>query len=76
MSKNSDKVKAIGVVQRELGNGFFRVVLNNPADHECICRCAGRLIKMKIQILEGDTVHVELSPYDLDKGRITLRERK
>ena len=76
MSKTSATVKAIGVVQRELGNGFFRVVLDNPAGHKCICRCAGRLIKMKIQILEGDTVHVELSPYDLDKGRITLRERK
>lgn len=76
MSKKADKINAVGVVERELGNGFFRVILDNPADHECICRCAGRLIKLKIQILAGDVVHVELSPYDLSKGRITLRERK
>ena len=76
MSKNSDKVKAMGFVQRELGNGFFRVVLDKPEDHECLCRCSGRLIKLKINILEGDTVHVELSPYDLSKGRIIIRERK
>ena len=76
MSRKEDKIKAIGVVQRELGNGFFRIILNKPEDHQCICRCSGRLIKLKIQILEGDTVHVELSPYDLDKGRITIRERK
>ena len=75
MAKKTDKVKAVGVVQRELGNGFFRVVLDKPAGHECLCRCSGRLIKMKINILAGDTVHVELSPYDLSKGRIILRER-
>ena len=75
MTKKTDKVKAIGIVQRELGNGFFRVVLDEPAEHECLCRCSGRLIKMKINILAGDTVHVELSPYDLGKGRIILRER-
>ena len=76
MSKNSDKVKAVGVVERELGNGFFRIILDDPADHQCLCRCSGRLIKLKINILAGDTVHVELSPYDLSKGRIILRERK
>ena len=76
MSKQSDKVKAVGVVQRELGNGFFRVILDNPAEHQCLCRCSGKLVKLKINILAGDTVHVELSPYDLEKGRIILRERK
>lgn len=75
MSNKEDKINAIGVIERELGNGNFRVVLNNPKGHECLCRCAGRLIKAKIQLLAGDTVHVELSPYDLSKGRITIRER-
>ena len=75
MSKKSDVITATGTVIRESGNGFFNVSLNEPKNHECLCRAAGRLIKLKIQILTGDNVTVELSPYDLGRGRIVLRER-
>ena len=74
-SKKTDVVTASGVVERECGNGFFNVVLKEPKDHKCLCRASGRLIKLKINILAGDTVTVELSPYDLTRGRIVLRER-
>ena len=72
----TDVIQATGVVDRECGNGFFKVILQEPKDHSCLCRIAGRLIKLKIGILAGDRVSVELSPYDLTRGRIVLRERK
>ena len=68
-------IEAKGEILREDGNGYFRVVLDEPKDHECLCRASGRLITRKIQLLVGDRVTVELSPYDLDRGRITLRDK-
>lgn len=68
-------IEAKGEILREDGNGYFRVLLDEPKDHECLCRASGRLITRKIQLLVGDRVTVELSPYDLDRGRITLREK-
>ena len=68
-------IEAHGEILREDGNGYFRVVLDEPKDHECLCRASGRLITRKIQLLVGDRGTVELSPYDLDRGRITLREK-
>ena len=68
-------IEAKGHILREDGNGFFRVQLEEPAEHECSCRASGKLITRKIQLLVGDRVTVELSPYDLDRGRITLREK-
>ena len=68
-------ISARGSILREDGNGYFRVELEDPAGHVCLCRASGKLITRKIQLLVGDTVTVELSPYDLDRGRITLRER-
>jgi translation initiation factor IF-1 len=68
-------ISARGSILREDGNGYFRVELEDPAGHICLCRASGKLITRKIQLLVGDTVTVELSPYDLDRGRITLREK-
>ena len=68
-------IEAKGEILREDGNGYFRVLLDEPKDHECLCRASGRLITRKIQLLVGDRVTVELSPYDLDRVRITLREK-
>ena len=68
-------IQAKGVIERESGNGFFRVELEDPAGHLCLCRASGKLITRKIQLLVGDRVTVELSPYDLDRGRIVLREK-
>ena len=75
MSEKSDVIQAEGVIIREEGSGFFRVELVQPEGHRCLCRASGRLVSRKIQLLEGDKVQVELSPYDLEKGRITLRNR-
>ena len=50
--------------------------LDEPTGHECLCRASGKLITRKIQLLVGDRVTVELSPYDLTRGRITLRENE
>ena len=68
-------IQAKGVINKESGNGFFRVELENPEGHPCLCRASGKLITRKIQLLVGDRVTVELSPYDLDRGRIVLREK-
>ena len=68
-------IEAKGEILREDGNGYFRVLLDEPKNHECLCRASGRLITRKIQLLVGDRVTVELSPYDLERGRITLREK-
>jgi len=73
MSKKADVIESQGEIIREDGNGYFRVMLGDPEGHECLCRASGRLITRKIQLLVGDRVTVELSPYDLKRGRITMR---
>ena len=75
MSKKANVIEAKGTIFKESGNGFFNVELEDPAGHQCLCRASGKLITRKIQLLVGDRVTVELSPYDLDRGRITLREK-
>ena len=75
MNKKANIIEAKGTILREDGNGYFRVELDEPAEHVCLCRASGKLITRKIQLLVGDKVTVELSPYDLDKGRITLRDK-
>lgn len=66
-----DVIKQDGVVEESLGNAKFRVRLQN--DHEIICHIAGKMRMHYIRILPGDKVTVEMSPYDLSKGRITYR---
>src|SRR5262249_18348888 len=60
-----------GVVTELLPNATFRVKLEN--DHEIIAHTAGRMRKNRIRVLAGDKVLVEMSAYDLTKGRITYR---
>ena len=62
-----------GVVSELLPNATFRVRLEN--DHEIIAHTAGRMRKNRIRVLAGDKVLVEMTPYDLTKGRITYRHR-
>jgi translation initiation factor IF-1 len=62
-----------GVVTEALANTRFRVKLDSG--HTIIAHVAGRMRKHFIRIVPGDKVRVELSPYDLTKGRITYRER-
>jgi translation initiation factor IF-1 len=60
-----------GVVTELLPNAMFRVKLEN--DHEVLAHTAGKMRKNRIRVLAGDKVSVEMTPYDLSKGRITFR---
>jgi translation initiation factor IF-1 len=60
-----------GVVTELLPNAMFRVKLEN--DHEILAHTAGKMRKHRIRVLAGDKVSVEMTPYDLTKGRITFR---
>ena len=70
MSKD-DVIQMQGEVLENLPNATFRVKLENG--HEIIAHISGRMRKNYIRILTGDTVKVEMTPYDLTKGRITYR---
>ena len=60
-----------GTVTELLPNAMFRVILDN--DHEILAHTAGKMRKHRIRVLAGDKVNVEMTPYDLSKGRITFR---
>ena len=60
-----------GTVKELLPNAMFRVLLDN--NHEIIAHTAGKMRKFRIRVLAGDKVTVEMTPYDLTKGRITFR---
>ena len=60
-----------GMVTELLPNAMFRVKLEN--DHEIVAHTAGKMRKNRIRVLMGDKVLVEMTPYDLSKGRITYR---
>jgi translation initiation factor IF-1 len=62
-----------GEVVEALPNAMFRVRLDNG--HEVLTHVAGKLRRYRIRILPGDRVRVEVSPYDLNRGRIVYRER-
>ena len=71
-SKN-DKIEVEGTVVEPLPNAMFRVELENK--HQILAHISGRMRKFFIKILPGDKVTVELSPYDLTRGRITYRKK-
>jgi translation initiation factor IF-1 len=68
-----DTIEMHGVVMEVLPNTVFRVKLEN--DHVITAHISGRMRKNYIRILNGDKVTVEMSPYDLSKGRITFRTK-
>ena len=68
-----DLIVMHGEVIEKLPNAMFRVRLDNG--HEVLCSISGKMRKYYIRILPGDRVTVELSPYDLSRGRISYRER-
>jgi translation initiation factor IF-1 len=68
-----DHIEMQGKVVETLPNTMFRVQLENG--HVVIAHISGKMRKNYIRILTGDNVVVELTPYDLSKGRITFRER-
>ena len=71
-SGKKDIIRQRGEVIESLPSSTFRVRLENG--HEILCHISGRIRKHYIRILTGDRVIVELSPYDLSKGRIVYRE--
>lgn len=70
MSKD-DVIKVDGKVIEALPSTTFKVKLEN--EHVVLCHIAGKLRMHNIKILQGDKVQIELTPYSLDKGRITHR---
>ena len=70
MSKE-DAIEVEAVVDEQLPNAMFKVKLENG--HEVLAHVSGKMRKHFIRILPGDQVTVELSPYDMTKGRITYR---
>lgn len=68
-----DHIVMDGVVVETLPNTMFRVQLDNG--HIIIAHISGRMRKNYIRILTGDKVKVEMTPYDLSKGRIVFRDR-
>ena len=72
MSKE-DLIEFKGVIVEVLPNAMFRVKLEN--DHVILAHTSGRMRKNRIRVLAGDTVMIEMTPYDLTKGRIIFREK-
>jgi translation initiation factor IF-1 len=74
---SKDVIELIGVVLETFPNATFRVkiISNQAKDHELLCHLAGRMRVNRVHILPGDKVRVEMTPYDLQKGRITYRFR-
>jgi len=66
-------IEVEGNVLEALGNSLFRVELDN--EHVIVCHISGKMRKFHIRIIPGDRVKVEMSPYDLTKGRITFRSK-
>ena len=73
MTVKEEKVEVEGEVTESLRNGLFRIALDNG--HETTGYIAGRMRRYRIRILPGDRITVELSPYDLSRGRIVYRHR-
>lgn len=72
MSKE-DVLEMDGLVRENLPNAMFQVELDNG--HKLLCHISGRMRKHYIRILPGDRVTVQLTPYDLSKGRISYRHK-
>lgn len=69
-----ETIKAEGVVTEALRDSNFRVQLENG--HTLLATIAGRMRRYRIRVMVGDRVAVEITPYDLGRGRITFRHRK
>lgn len=68
-----DNLRISGVVHEVLPNAMFRVVLENK--HQIIAYLGGKMRKHDIKIIQGDRVEIEMSPYDLNRGRVIYRSK-
>jgi translation initiation factor IF-1 len=73
VTKKDDVIEVEGSVVESLPNAMFRVKLDNG--HEVLCHISGKMRMHYIRILPGDRVRLAMSPYDLERGRITYRYR-
>lgn len=74
MAKDDDKIQVEGMVIEALPGTQFKVRLDNG--HDVLAYLSGKMRKYYIRILLGDRVRVEMSPYDLSRGRIVYRHKK
>ena len=72
--QSKQKIEMMGTVTEALKGGHFKVELDNG--HEVLAYVSGKIRRYYIRILLGDHVKVELSPYDLDRGRIVYRYKR
>jgi translation initiation factor IF-1 len=74
---SKDVIELVGLVVETFPNATFhvRIISEQAKDHELHCHLAGRMRVNRVHILPGDKVRVEMTPYDLQKGRITYRFR-
>ena len=68
-----ESIELEGTVSELLPNAMFRVTV--PSGHEVLTTLAGNMRRNRIRVLAGDRVNIEVSPYDLSRGRITFRHK-
>jgi translation initiation factor IF-1 len=68
-----ENLRISGVVHEVLPNAMFRVILENK--HQIIAYLGGKMRKHDIKIIQGDRVEIEMSPYDLNRGRVIYRSK-
>jgi translation initiation factor IF-1 len=73
MAEKEEKIELEGQVAESFRSGMHRIVMDNG--HEVLGYTSGRMRRYRIRINPGDRIRVELSPYDLTRGRIVYRER-
>ena len=71
MTKSDDIIELEGSIVEVLPNQTFKVKLDN--DHLVICYTGGKMRRFKIRLVQGDKVKIQMTPYDLSKGRIIFR---
>ncbi len=72
--KTKEEAIKLNCVVTEEVRGAFRVKIDDM-EHYVLCRLAGKMRKFRIRVVPGDHVEVEISPYDMERGRITYRAR-
>ena len=73
MSKEDNMIRLSGTVDEVLPNAMFRVILENQ--HKITAYLGGKLRKNDIKIIAGDLVEIEMSPYDMTRGRVIYRKK-
>lgn len=73
MAGKEEKIEFEGEVLEAMSNGKYRIALDNG--HETLGYIAGKMRRFRIRIMPGDRIKIELSPYDLSRGRIVYRHR-